>query len=175
MSIAYHFFFFSVLNISLFLSLCIQSQCGCSSCLSLSTPPQTADALVAGGGMGSTGADPSGAGESRGSGGNADDEHEVTFVLPSALLVPVHFYTGDWRASYYTAFVVVSFVGFVVTPMAFVICMFDVVRMSPTMQKVIRSLTYNIDQVSNQCIFKTRLNFKFLLWLHTEMLLPEYI
>jgi len=32
--------------------------------------------------------------------------------------------------------------------MAFVICMFDVVRMSPTMQKVIRSLTYNIDQVT---------------------------
>jgi len=99
--------------------------------------------------MGSIGADVSGgSGEARGGSGGAEDDHEVTFVIPTALLAPVHFYASDWRATYYTSFVGVSFIGFAVTPMAFVICMFDVVRMSPTMQKVIRSLTYNIDQVT---------------------------
>lgn len=103
--------------------------------------------LLSGGGMGSIGADVSGGGEARGGSGGAEGDHAVTFVIPAALLIPVHFYTSDWRATYYTGFVGVSFLGFAVTPMAFVICMFDVVRMSPTMQKVIRSLTYNIDQV----------------------------
>lgn len=98
------------------------------------------DLLSAGGGMGVVGGSDPALSEK-------GDDHGATFVLPPLLLVPWRFVSSDWRAAYYTCFAAVSLVGFAVTPLAFVACMFDVVRMSPTMQKVIRSLTYNVDQV----------------------------
>jgi hypothetical protein len=81
--------------------------------------------------------------------------------LPQVLKGPWFFYTSDWRSVYYSMFVVVSLAGLFANPLLYALCMFDVVRMNSTMQKVISAFTKNLDQVVVTVVFMAILLYMF--------------
>ena len=111
-----------------------------------------------GGGGGNGGGDD---GRSRSSLGMGDSSEVALLEIPWVLRAPFFYYTSDWRAVYYSVFVLVSLWGVLVNPLAFALCMFDVVRMSSTMQKVIRAFTKNLDQVVVTVVFMVILLYMF--------------
>ena len=108
----------------------------------------------AGGGGGS------GAGGSASSNGSAA-ANRFSFSLPRPLLLFYFFVNSDWRAAYHLAFAGISFLGLFVDSLFFAVSLVDVVRMNSTMQKVIRSFTFNLDQVIVTVLFMVILLYMF--------------
>lgn len=68
---------------------------------------------------------------------------------------------NDWRAGYHLAFVGLSIAGILYTPLVYVACMADIMRVSPTMRYIGRSLTKNLDQVMVTVVFMLLLLYLF--------------
>jgi len=68
---------------------------------------------------------------------------------------------NDWRAGYHLAFVGLSVAGILYTPLVYVACMADIMRVSPTMRYIGRSLTKNLDQVMVTVVFMLLLLYLF--------------
>jgi hypothetical protein len=90
-----------------------------------------------------------------------DGDRTVEVEVFSHLLTVWYVFTSDWRAAYYLALLAASFYGIAFNPLIFAVTMFDVVRMNTTMQKVIRSLTKNLDQVAVTVVFMIILIYVF--------------
>jgi hypothetical protein len=67
----------------------------------------------------------------------------------------------DWRALYHVGFLGLSAAGFLYSPLVYVACMADVMRVSPTMRYIGRSLTKNLDQVMITMVFMLLLLYFF--------------
>jgi hypothetical protein len=91
----------------------------------------------------------------------SENDRSVEVRIAGPILVVFYFFVSDWRAIYYLLLLFFSFWGIARNPLVYAVTMFDVVRMSSTMQKVIRSLTNNLDQVVVTVVFMVILIYVF--------------